>query len=179
MGNSDEVLIGSSVNVIGYPGVSEEKIYTSESIYAPTDPYVSLRKDVEPSLSKGYISYIRPIVGGYKTFQMDISTTGGNSGGPVLNDKGEVVGIATYGYSEYQGGNYNYAQRINDIKTKIAEKVDLPQKESITSSANLEESSKESASIFIFVIIGLVILSLLAVILTRKFGNKSSGKRSK
>lgn len=59
--------------------------------------------ELSSSLSVGYVSSLDRIVSGdstlLNTIQADISVNSGNSGGPLFNMKGEVVGIVTIKYS--------------------------------------------------------------------------------
>lgn len=112
--DSDKVLEGSEIFVIGYPSISEEDY--SEKI--------EFKNDVKPTINKGIVSHIKT-EGLYKIFQIDASASSGNSGGPVLNQKGEVIGILTSGINNYDGGIYNYAQRINDILPQVSNYVNI------------------------------------------------------
>ena len=67
---ADEAYVGEEVIVIGYP--------------------LSLKSQI--TATKGIISGF-PLRGGVTTMQFDAPTSSGNSGGPVLNLRGEVVGI--------------------------------------------------------------------------------------
>ena len=109
LGNSDEVNEGSEIFVIGYPLVSEYE-YSEK---------MEFKDNINPTINKGIVSHIK-YEGYIKTFQIDASASGGNSGGPVMNKKGEVIGILTAGVNEYDGGIYNYAQGISDILPSIS-----------------------------------------------------------
>lgn len=82
----DEPSIGSDVFAIGNP------------------------KGLEGTLSKGIISQYRE---NKRVIQTTTEITNGSSGGPLLNMKGEVVGITTAGYGE---ANLNLAINIQYVK---------------------------------------------------------------
>lgn len=94
------VSVGDDVYVVGSPGVRRE------------DFIVGLNN----SVSKGIVSAFRRISGTTNwggTFdgdhiQTDAPINDGNSGGPMINGKGEVVGVATWGYAGngYEGLNF-------------------------------------------------------------------------
>lgn len=105
LGNSDNAPIGEDIVIIGYPWTSEGFTEENEFYVAPTPTY-------------GKISNIVPS-GNYKDIQIDISIEQGNSGGPAINLKGEVIGIATSGY-EGLSGTYNYLTPINDVKKELS-----------------------------------------------------------
>jgi antitoxin component YwqK of YwqJK toxin-antitoxin module len=62
---------------------------------------------LEASFSKGIVSGIRPESG---LFQIDAPISPGSSGGPVVNDRGEVIGLAVS--SMVEGQNLNFAVPI-------------------------------------------------------------------
>jgi len=54
---------------------------------------------------------------GYKYFQLDAAVSSGNSGSPVINERGEVIGITVF---KHDGGDtLNYAIPINDTRALI------------------------------------------------------------
>lgn len=55
------------------------------------------------TLTKGVISAKERQVGRYKYLQTDAAINTGNSGGPLLNDSGEVVGVNSYKMSDSEG----------------------------------------------------------------------------
>jgi S1-C subfamily serine protease len=68
---------------------------------------------LENSVTAGVISGIRD-AGGYKLIQMDAAISLGNSGGPVANDRGQVIGIATLKLE--LGESLNFAVPIDYVK---------------------------------------------------------------
>lgn len=84
-------------------------IEVGEKIYCLGNPLGALRN----TLSEGIISAIRA-GDGYKYFQISAPISSGSSGSPVMNTKGEVIGIAFA--SIEQGQNLNFAIPIDYAK---------------------------------------------------------------
>jgi len=92
LGDDTHVVTGDRIYVIGYPAVATfHELLSAESV-------------IEPSLTSGLISARKKMQGGWDTLQTDAAITHGNSGGPAFNEKGEVIGIATFGSIDYQRG---------------------------------------------------------------------------
>jgi|TARA_B100001971_G_C18114962_1_gene496299 hypothetical protein len=89
LGNSNKVDIGNEVIAIGNPWGAWH------------------------SVTKGIISQ-KVDFGGYKMFQTDVSIAKGSSGGPLFNNKKEIIGVTTSGYEE--GLGINYAIPINYLR---------------------------------------------------------------
>lgn len=85
IGDDAEISPGDEVYVIGYPGAATFHEYISEESVG------------EPSFTAGKVSAKKTSTGGFEVIQMDAAITHGNSGGPVVDSKGRVVGIATFG----------------------------------------------------------------------------------
>ena len=114
--NYDSVQAGETTIVLGYPAISQP-VY---GIVKSQDPMNRETKGVEipdPTVTVGNIGRIYrsnegsggPAVGAEKTtvsvigdsYQLQINTTGGgNSGGPVFDDRGRVIGIFYAGLSD-------------------------------------------------------------------------------
>ena len=76
-------------------------VRTGESVYAVGNP-----QGLEGTFSQGIVSSIRE-VGDDKLLQITAPISPGSSGGPVLNDKGEVIGVSV---ATFRGGqNLNFA----------------------------------------------------------------------
>jgi len=63
------------------------------AIGAPLDP------SLQGTLTRGIVSANR-VIEGLPFIQSDVAVTHGNSGGPLINDRGEVVGITDIGFRE-------------------------------------------------------------------------------
>ena len=93
LGNSDLAQVGETVYAVGNP------------------------RGLEGTFSNGIISSIRPI-GNDKLIQITAPLSPGSSGGPVLNRKGEVIGVSVLTIRD--GQNLNFAIPSNYLKTLIA-----------------------------------------------------------
>lgn len=101
LGNSDALQPGEEVVAIGNP----------------------LSKELSSTLTKGIVSALNRSVetqSGVNTnlIQTDAAINSGNSGGPLINTKGEVIGINTLKASDGAEG-IGFAIPINDVKEKI------------------------------------------------------------
>lgn len=84
--------VGEQLYVYGYPGP------------VTNNDFVSAASAIEPTLTTGIVSAIKQSVGDWPVIQMDANINHGSSGGPVCNEKGEVVGLTTFGSLENTGG---------------------------------------------------------------------------
>ena len=87
-----ELHTGEGLHVVGYPGP------------ATFNPQFDPSSVTEPSMTNGSVSALRKVKGGWKDIQTDAAATHGNSGGPVLNDFGQVVGIMTFSTIDPESG---------------------------------------------------------------------------
>jgi hypothetical protein len=84
--------VGQQLFVYGYPGP------------VTNNDFVSAESAIEPTLTTGIVSAIKNSVDGWPLIQMDANINHGSSGGPVCNDKGQVIGLTTFGSIENTGG---------------------------------------------------------------------------
>ena len=91
LGDSDTVRIGETVYVVGNP------------------------RGLEGTFSNGIISSLREEHTN-KRLQMTAPISPGSSGGPVLNDKGEVIGVSIASYPGQETQNLNFASHSNALK---------------------------------------------------------------
>ena len=99
LGNSSEVKTGEEVLAAGYPYIAEWPVFT-----------------------KGIISG-QPHVFGYDWLQLDAAVNHGNSGGPLVNMEGEVIGINTLGWVSYDIESFSMAIPIDQVKGLIQEAI--------------------------------------------------------
>lgn len=111
----DTVNVGEKVVCLGYPAFSEKNVAVIQ-----TRENAESRKQVEviptPTVTPGYITNIglpQRDVGNVTiintmghVYQMSLPSGPGNSGGPVFNDKGDVIGLFTYANVENQTVTY-------------------------------------------------------------------------
>jgi len=86
MADSDKVQLQDHVTVVGYPGAAD----TFNS------GLLSSRSALEATINDGKISAKKQASSGAPILQTSTAATHGNSGGPVLNDSNEVIGLLTF-----------------------------------------------------------------------------------
>jgi hypothetical protein len=107
LGNSDKTAVGDKVIAIGNP------------------------LGLEHTLTDGLISQ-RRVYKGRRWLQISVPISPGNSGGPLFNLKGEVVGVTTAAFSAWTGAqNLNLAVPVNELKKLI--KDSYPKRKAIGS----------------------------------------------
>ena len=70
-------------------------VKTGDRVFTYGFPLVDLLGDAEPRYSEGFINSLSGISNDPRLFQVSIPIQPGNSGGPVFNEKGKLIGIAT------------------------------------------------------------------------------------
>lgn len=112
---------GGQITVMGYPAISPDLIRKSDS-QDPLKRRSELRSIPEPTITTGNIGKVlsNPTINASNSsneyfsemgdaYQLTINATGpGNSGGPVFNDKGHVIGIFTSA-RQHQGTMITFA----------------------------------------------------------------------
>jgi len=113
-----------------------DNLKVGDTVYAVGNPLGEL----EFSMSTGNVSALDRLItteensDAINMFQIDAAVNSGNSGGPVYNNKGEVIGIVTAKYSDTGVEGLGFAIPINDA-AKIAN--DLITKGYVTGKAYL------------------------------------------
>jgi serine protease Do len=90
VGDDSTLSQGDQIYVMGFPAKAEVA-----------------KEEIEATLTAGRFSAARTMPGGWKIIQTDAAINPGNSGGPGFNERGEVIGVATFGAGQdTQGLNY-------------------------------------------------------------------------
>ena len=108
LGDSDNLRIGSNVMAIGNPLGVEFQRTTTQGIISGLDRTLTFKEDEKTIFMEDLI-------------QTDASINSGNSGGPLINESGEVVGINTVKITSAEGIGFSIP--INIVKP-IIEKLD-------------------------------------------------------
>lgn len=102
LGNSDELTFGEKVFTIGHPLGQEYRVTQGQ--------YIGQRQ-----------------VGGYENLFVLLDMQAGNSGGPLINAEGKVIGVTTSYHSAVEG--YNYSLPANTVKKYLKPKSPITVRE--------------------------------------------------
>jgi S1-C subfamily serine protease len=86
LADSDKVQLQDHVTVVGYPGAADT--FNTGTL--------SARSAFEATINDGKISAKKQATSGAPILQTSTAATHGNSGGPVISDSNEVVGLLTF-----------------------------------------------------------------------------------
>lgn len=92
LGDDKALKTGEQVFPLGYPA--------DATFFQAFDP----SSVTESSLTSGLVSAQKTMEGGWTAIQTDAVIRGGNSGGPAMNSKGEVIGLSTFGLRDPNTG---------------------------------------------------------------------------
>ena len=107
LGNSDDIQNQDNIWVSGYPAAGDSDLLSPDS-------------SLVSSMNAGQISATsKKTEQGSPVIQINAAATHGNSGGPVINEKGQIIGLLTFrgdtvNGQEVQG--FNFAVPINTVK---------------------------------------------------------------
>jgi Flp pilus assembly protein TadD len=98
---------------------------TNENIEAGTRiAVIGSPLGLEGTLSEGIVSAVRDLLDDMKTLQITAAISPGSSGSPVLNAKGEVIGVARAQFIEGQA--LNFAVHVDAVRKLAASATDKP-----------------------------------------------------
>ncbi len=111
LADSETMKLQDHVTVLGYPAAAESD-------------YLDGKSSLQPSITDGKISAKKRLENGTPVFQIDASATHGNSGGPVVNDDGEIIGILTFRGDRVNGQDiqgFNFIVSSNSVNELVAQ----------------------------------------------------------
>lgn len=109
---NDVALVQIPVRAQNVLPIREDMVRRLEDVYAVGSPVVEA---LQATVTKGVVSSIRMDPGsGIRRIQADVPISGGNSGGPLLDAWGNVVGITVSGVANERGQNLNFFIPIQD-----------------------------------------------------------------
>jgi pSer/pThr/pTyr-binding forkhead associated (FHA) protein len=107
LGDSEKINILDKVTLIGHSGLSRSSLLDDKS-------------SLKPSIRRGEIAQKRTEADGLPILEININSWHGDSGGPVIDEQGEVVGLLTFG-GDGEGQNTGFAVPSNTAKGFISE----------------------------------------------------------
>jgi serine protease Do len=107
LGDSSRLTLQQSVFTIGFPAVVDPQRF----------PLLGKENTLKSSITRGSISALKTDYKGMSVIQHDSATSPGNSGGPTVDSKGNVIGVHSYAATEYDG--FKFCVPINAAKEFI------------------------------------------------------------
>ena len=102
-------------------------------------------KGYDFSISDGLISQMQN-VGGIREYQVSCPISGGNSGGPLVNERGEVIGVTSW--SKIDAQNLNFAvpsSCITSLNASLSAKAWVDLEKALAANAKSAETAKSEA----------------------------------
>ena len=124
-------------------------VKTGDRVFTYGFPLVDLLGHQEPRYSEGFVNSLSGISNDPRLFQVSIPIQPGNSGGPVFNEKGELIGIATSSIDSEQTKkvfgatpqNVNFAIKSSYINSLLPKLPDTFIKQKGIVPVSIEQSS--------------------------------------
>ena len=125
-------MVGSTIYAVGYPGLAENVFADATTTWGPSDV----------SVTSGSISRLLTASGtGQMRLQIDCVIRHGNSGGPLVNEDGQVLGIAVSSVSDEEDSSMYYGVNIDEVIPYLKQ-YDVPY---VLQEAGATQSSSETS----------------------------------
>jgi TolA-binding protein len=112
---------------LGVKGRSFPTLSLTDTVIETGQPIIVIGSPLghEGTVSKGIVSKVKDIPNFGKVFQHTAPISKGSSGSPVLNVKGEVIGVVV-GYSIVEGESLNFAISVDRVKGLLSHDQTTP-----------------------------------------------------
>lgn len=175
-----------SVNNIEFSSleICTDAVLVGEDVFA-----IGVPSNLEYTLTKGIISSKNREIGNYSFIQANIALNSGNSGGPLLNSSGQVIGVNSMKLSDVEGIGFAIPMKtvidylnIIGIETNVNGNVEgtIDNNENeISNDKELNVSNyqtKKNEKYIIMGIIGVLIFSIIIVVLVYKANSTKKKK---
>ena len=97
----DLAIVKVNAKFSNYAIICKNEVPVGSAVYA-----IGSSRGLTNTFSQGIVTYYNRVVDGVSHIQHDASITNGNSGGPLINEYGEVIGINTWGITDSQNLNF-------------------------------------------------------------------------
>lgn len=143
-------MIGATVYAVGFPSISDNSLL---------DPVSQWGKE-DATVTTGAISRLATQSGtGVKQVMIDANISGGNSGGPLVDTNGHVLGVNTWSAIRNDGVEANYAVNIEEV-------IDLCDRNNIP--YELAGSGSNNLMWIIIGVVAVLAIALIVVLVLRK-----------
>jgi S1-C subfamily serine protease len=119
LGNSNSLTVGEPVVIVGSP------------------------RGLQGTVTAGILSSVRDSGDGFKVLQTDAAVNPGNSGGPLVNSKGQTIGVVSFKLSSSEG--LNFAIPINYVRGLLNELHEPMSLERMRSSLNASSTPDQQS----------------------------------
>jgi hypothetical protein len=125
LGNSDDLTVGDPVVIVGSP------------------------RGLEGTVTAGILSSVRDTGEGFKILQTDAAVNPGNSGGPLVNHKGQAVGVVSFKLRSAEGLGFGVpVNYVHGLLNNLHEPVSLEQmRKSIRDTSSINDRNGEGPSL--------------------------------
>lgn len=159
--DSDELEVGDEVYAIGYPATVDE-VWLGESGDSEIDADID-----KATFTDGVVSSISySSTEGYEVINHTATISGGNSGGPLVNEDGAVVGINAYGLIGDTDTYYYAVSSAELIQVLDAQGIEY------------ELYTDDTVTLIIIIAIAAVVVAAVIIILVILLGKRKKGKET-
>ncbi len=165
----DELKDLAVINVDPHGQYLQQSRLGSGEYISSGDPVVAIGNPLglEYSVTEGIISEVRTTPEGLRVIQTDAAVSPGNSGGPLFDQNGEVIGVVSFNLSSSrdEGQNLNFAVSIDEARPLLG----LPSDQFEPVRVGVPPPETRSKGTFRYVEIGRIVWTLVFSVIVYLF----------